>query len=384
MKRTSDTWAWSILAMAFVATTGSLVLLPARTGVVHEYRMASIRWWASEPLYGVGPPTHGFLYFPTAAVLFSPFTWLPALAGGIMWRAVGWVIFSFGLFRLSRLALFRLSCPTDKAFRLLVLLAVPAALAALQNGQANLHLGGLFIHCAVDLWMGRYVRSVTLLVIAVALKPIALPLLLLSVAIFPPMRKPLVWLAPAFVLVGIAHPQTGYAIEEWRQCLFNLGRAVRPEQLRVSDLFGMLEKTGMGRLPSGIEMGLRLGAAVAALFIVAWTARRFRREVAVWGLWSAGTLFLMLFSPRTETNSYVLFSPVAALAALLQTYSPSGRRWAGACLGGICGGLMCDGMGKTIYLATDVWLKPLLAVASVPLLAWTGSLLEAPATKDGP
>jgi hypothetical protein len=37
-------------------------------------------------------------------------------------------------------------------------------------------------------------------------------------------------------------------------------------------------------------------------------------------------------------------------------------------LASACIGLMCDGMGKPIYLATDVWFKPLIVLLVSPLL----------------
>ena len=75
-----------------------------------------------------------------------------------------------------------------------------------------------------------------------------------------------------------------------------------------------------------------------------------------------------IFNPRAETNSYVLISPLLAFAAV--GYWREGARdgWKGWVLAVACIGLMCDGMGKPIYLATDVWFKPLIVLLVSPLL----------------
>ena len=87
-----------------------------------------------------------------------------------------------------------------------------------------------------------------------------------------------------------------------------------------------------------------------------------------WGLWVATTLILTIFNPRAETNSYVLISPLLAFAAVSYLSAVEGQRWKGTILAIACIGLMCDGMGKPIYLATDVWLKPLIVLLVSPLL----------------
>jgi len=87
-----------------------------------------------------------------------------------------------------------------------------------------------------------------------------------------------------------------------------------------------------------------------------------------WALAVVTVLVLTILNPRAETNSYVLASPLLAYVAVSYLFAPSGTKWLGWILSVFCLGLMCDGMGKTIYLATDVWLKPLLVILSIPML----------------
>jgi photosynthetic reaction center L subunit len=61
-----------------------LILNPTRTGVVPNYRFAATHWWDSTSMYPGG--THGFLYAPPFAVLFSA---LCIVISGPFWTR-GW------------------------------------------------------------------------------------------------------------------------------------------------------------------------------------------------------------------------------------------------------------------------------------------------------
>ena len=156
-------------------------------------------------------------------------------------------------------------------------------------------------------------------------------------------------------------------MDRWQGCVAKIFRSYRPENLRVSDLFGMLDKAGVS-VPNLLESVLRGAACLAALVFVFWKYRRGGSLNASWGLWVATVLVFTVFNPRAETNSYVLASPLLAFVATDQLLRPGGNRLAGWMLAAVCIGLMCDGMGRTVYRATDVWLKPFLIILVSPLL----------------
>lgn len=140
-----------------------------------------------------------------------------------------------------------------------------------------------------------------------------------------------------------------------------------PENLRVSDVFGMLEKAGIPNSLFVNSIFRALGSFAALVFV--WI--RFRQKGLAAGSWALAVvtvLILTIFNPRAETNSYVLISPLFAYVAVSHLIAPSGTKWLGWILSVVCLGLMCDGMSKPIYLATDVWLKPLLVILSIPML----------------
>ena len=249
----------------------------------------------------------------------------------------------------------------------LVLLAIPASLASLNNGQTNLPLSACLVLAALALRDQRWNLAALLLSISLVLKPIALAPWLLAFAVLPAIRLPLILGLPALGLVGFFHANPSYALGQWVEFFVKLGHSYTPENLRVSDLFGAIAKTGIG-FPLILEKVLRASACLGAL---AWVWRAYRRLGLVgasWALWVATALVFTILNPRAETNSYVLISPLLAYAAVGYLREGAGGRWKGMVLAAACVGLMCDGMGLWIYKATDVWFKPLIVLLVSPLL----------------
>jgi hypothetical protein len=371
MRSRWNTLAWSILGIVFAGMALYLVLNPTRTGVVPNYRFAATNWWISKSMYPGG--THGFLYLPQFAVLFTPFNLIqPPVLGEILWRAMGFGLLAYALFRLGQIV-----CPTNVthssaskcplAFLLLVLLAVPASLASINNGQTNLPLSACLVLTFLAIRDQKWGTASALLTVCLILKPLALAPWLLAFAVFPSIRLPLLAGLPALLLVGFIHPNPAYAWSQWVEFASKLFHSYTPENLRVSDIFGMLEKAGIPNNLSVNSISRALGSFAALAFV--WI--RFRRRGLAQGSWALAVvtvLILTIFNPRAETNSYVLVSPLLAYVAVSYFLQPSGTKLPGWILSVVCLGLMCDGMSKPIYLATDVWLKPLLVILSIPLL----------------
>jgi hypothetical protein len=370
--------AWTILASIFLGMSIYLLLNPTRTGVVPNYRMAVDHWWSSEPIYGT--TTHGFLYFPQFILLFTPFHAVhPAVLGEILWRAFGFGLFALALWNLSlntgRPLSMKVAAPfikrglpnTDATLFALVVLAVPASLASLNNGQTNLSLSACLVLAVLALRDQKWNLAAFFLSLGVVLKPIALAPWLLGFAVLPPLRRGLGVGLVVLALLGLAHPDVHYVLDRWHGCLNKILISYTPVNLRVSDLYGALNRAGI-EVPKLIEKISRAGFCLAALVWVWQSYRNKGLAGASWALWVATALVFTIFNPRAETNSYVLISPLLAYAAISYWRDGEAGRWKGAVLAAACIGLMCDGMGKPIYLATDVWFKPLIVLLVSPLL----------------
>jgi len=314
--------------------------------------------------------THGFLYAPTFAVLFTPFYLIqPAVLGEIMWRLFGFGLFGWGLWKLASILNEKSSGPRDfgSAFALLVLLGMPASLASINNGQTNLALSASLVLLCIIIRAEKWNLAAACLTLALVLKPISLAPWLLAFAVFAPIRIPLLGGVAAIGIIGFIHPNPTYAFGQWIEFAGKLIVSYSPANLRVSDLFGMLGKAGFPNLTLFNTLS-RVVASGAALWFIFWKYRRGGPMNGSWGLWFSTVIILTLFNPRVETNSYVLVSPLLAFAAVSYWEGVKGERWKGTILAVACIGLMCDGMGKPIYLATDVWLKPLIVLLASPLL----------------
>ena len=372
MRSRWNTLAWSILGFVFAGMALYLILNPTRTGVVPNYRFASTHWRISESMYPEG--THGFLYLPQFAVLFTPFELIqPPVIGEILWRAMGFGLLAFALLHLAQIVTpathdaRSLSSQRGLAFFVLVLLAVPASLASINNGQTNLPLSACIILTFLGIRDRKWATAAALLTLCLVFKPLALAPWLLAFAVFPSIRIPLLCGVPALLVIGMIHPNPAYAWSQWVEFGAKLSHSYTPENLRVSDIFGMLEKAGIPNNLSVNSISRALGSLAALAFV--WI--RFRRRGLAEGSWALAVvtvLVLTIFNPRAETNSYVLVSPLLAYVAVSYLLTPRGTKLLGWILSVFCLGLMCDGMGKTIYLATDVWLKPLLVILSIPMI----------------
>ena len=364
---------WNILGfitlgLVFGGMCLYLILNPSRTGVVPNYRFASQHWWIFESMYPGG--THGYLYLPQFAVLFSLIDWIqPPVLGEMVWRAFGFGLFGWAAWRLAQILdthLVRIGVNTT-TFVYLVFLAVPASLASINNGQTNLPLSACLVLVAVGLMKEKWWAVSVLLTLCVILKPIALASWLLAFAVFPKTRIPLVMMVIPLVGIGFLNPNPGYAWSQWLEFTSKCFRSYSAENFRASDLFGMLDKWRI-LTPTWFSAFVRATACFSALLFVWFRTKKGGIQAGAWAIWIGSTLVLTILNPRVETNSYVIISPLLAFAALSCLREVEGDRWKGAILAIACIGLMCDGMGKPIYLATDVWFKPLIVLLVSPLL----------------
>jgi hypothetical protein len=220
--------------------------------------------------------TGGYLYVPQFAILFSLMDWIrPPVLGEIIWRALGFGLFGWAAWRLAQILdthLVRIGVNTT-TFVYLVFLAVPASLASINNGQTNLPLSACLVLVAVGLMKERWWAVSVLLTLCVILKPIASASWLLAFAVFPKMRIPLGMMVIPLVGIGFLNPNPGYAWSQWLEFADKCFRSYNPENLRVSDLFGMLDKWGI-LSPAWLASSVRAIACLAALLFVGFRTKK--------------------------------------------------------------------------------------------------------------
>jgi hypothetical protein len=380
--------AWIGWALLFLATAGIIIAAGNGRSVVINYRLGALDWIAGRSLYnfsGIG----GFVYFPQSAILFIPFALLPETLGEVVWRLASIITFAVGLRRFARLADGRTG---TEFFPLMSLVAIPLVWDCARNGQATLAMTGLMLLSAHDIAVGRWWRATVWLLLSVAVKPLAIVLVLLFMAI----ERPLLWRGlagiGAFVLSPFVTQHPSYVLQQYTAFLHNSTTAAHMGVVSQgwAHLFSALRVAG-AEVPERAQTVLRLVAAVATLALSFVARRRFAAPRAAVFVFALAAVYLVLFSPRTENNTYMLLAPVIALF-LAEAFLVEKRSPGGLLLGGLALGLVSGRQVQRLLLphAEAVWLSPLLAACfagylTVRLFTYPAAHAEEkdPGTADG-
>lgn len=347
--------------------------------VTGNYRYGAERWRHGLPMYTEGP--HGFLYLPQAAMLFVPFEMMPVEVGEVLWRLVGLGVYVGGVWTLSRrLVPGRLA----EAFTLATLLAIPGSLGSAQNGQTNLVMGGLCALGAVSASEARWWRTSLWLMLAMAFKPVALPVVLLLAAVKPRLIPALA--AGAVVLAGapFVHPDPAYVWGQYQGAFSKVIQAADPSSIDAffSDIRGMLRDFGLAFTDRQV-LPVRVAAALLTLGACVWIGRRSEEPGRCVWVVLMGVGYIMAFSPRTEGVTYAMIAVVAAVVGAMMLLE---RRWAlGVFLAAYCLVLQFS-MPLTDVLTGEerkYWLRPLLTLVLMVWVVWEATYRSKPRGRSG-
>jgi hypothetical protein len=351
--------AWIAWAILFVIAAAIMINGSVRT-VVPNYREAALHWIDGADLFdrlGVG----GFTYLPQSALLFLPFALLPETVGEVLWRLLIIAVFAFGVRAFGRLAG---RAAGAELFPLLSLVSIPLAWSCARNGQTTLIMAGLMLFAVADIAAERWSRATLWLMLSMAFKPLSIVLILLAGALYRPLRwRVPVGMAVLFLLPFLTqHP--AYVLEQFRGFLENTTTAVHVGAVEKgwTTTFNALQVAGLD-VPERVQTILRLLAAIGTLGLCFLARRRHDADRAAVFLYSLAAAYLMLFSPRTENNTYAMFGPVVgvflARAFLVEARPVHGALLSAAVL------LMVAGRKVEQFLtpaAGTSWVSPLLAV----------------------
>jgi alpha-1,2-mannosyltransferase len=361
--------AWGFWLLIFSIINADVVLHPLKHTTMPTYRLASTQWWAGQDPYTYNAHA-GFLYFPQAAFLFTPFNALPFMAGEILWRAATFGLFACALVRLNAFFLSTTRQPAGKTFLILSLLAVPSAFASLRNAQFDLPLAALIVLTAAEIASARWNAATAWLCLALALKPLAVVPLLLFGALYWKLIPRIAVGVLIVVALPFLHWNPAFVAHEYGRCVETLSWASKGNEARYSDLAALLSHFGYDA-PDLLKTIARVLFALIYLGLGATALRRLGRIEAAWTVGALSADYLMLFNPRTETCSYVFLGAFVASLALYYAAQP-GRKWLSRGLGFAALGFACDAVPKihdfSIHDMTDRWFKPLLALFFLPVL----------------
>ena len=302
------------------AVLAGCVLWDKERTTTRAYRQGADAWLNGRPLYDDNG--RGFLYFPQSAIAFIPFAMLPHQAGEILWRWANLALLGVGLWKATRaLAPSRAA----KTFLGNSLLTLTLGWLALRSGQATAAMTGMMLLAAADLATARPRRAGFWLCTGLAVKPLTFVMWLLTAALIPGARKSLVCWSLALAAAQFLTQSPSYVLQQYSACpemllkAHDLGRLPEWPQF-----FAILQFCGLN-CSSPCETGVRLVAALVALALCAAAIRKFDLPGAAECLFAASAIYLVLFNPRTEANTYILIAPAIGFA--LHRAMHSGRSW---------------------------------------------------------
>ncbi len=346
-------WCATLVAVSFQIIRGHI-----RFDAFPWYSEAARNWWAQLPLYET-KTIDGFLYFPQAAIAYSPFEWIGVPWGALLWRGFGWGLLCHALWRLSKCMSPDRPAPT---FLIATCIAWAPSLGSLLCGQANLHIAAIMALTTLTLIEQKWWRAAAFLMLGLSLKPIMIVMVLMVVALYPPMRWRTSACLALFVLAPFLVGDFSYVTRQYRDCLTKLVISSQPDRL-FEDLRGLLWTLGLRVRPSML-LGLRLFAAVGTLGLCRFARRRWSEPCASLVLLALTATFLTLFNPRTLPSSYMIVTPIAATSAAVFSLAREHRRRA-LWLIGVC---MCSSFAFWTPRYTEFWLRPLGCAAFATLL----------------
>lgn len=357
--RRANIAAWLGWAVLFLITA-AIIMGGSSRSVVPAYRFGSLAWIAGQNLYD-GTGVGGFVYFPQAAVLFVPFAILPPLAGEVLWRFVNTGVFVAGLLAFSRLAG---RASKKDLFPLMTLIAIPLAWDCARNGQATLAMTGLMLLALVDIHGSRWWRAVLWLSLGVVVKPLIIVLVLLIMAV----DRPMTWrLLAGLALVAVSPffaQSPAYALQQYAACFANMSAAAHVGVVAHgwTTPFSALRIAGLD-VPERAQTVLRLLAAAGTLALAFYTRRRHDAVRSAMYLFSLAALYVMLFSPRTENNTYVMLAPVFGVF-LASAFLIENRKGEGIMLSILILVLLSSRPISKLLAphAEQIWIPPLIGV----------------------
>jgi alpha-1,2-mannosyltransferase len=355
--------AWVLWLVPMVVIAALVVARPNKRTLTPLYEMAVRSWWDRQPLYR-GPS--GMNYLPHFAVLYGPYDLGGRVVGGILWRCTAAAGLAAGLWFFGRAIG---GSPRFRSFAIVSAISLPLALPALQNGQANAHLGAALLLAAWCLKAQRWNTAVALLWLATCIKPLGLAAVGLAWAAYPHLGWRLAFGFAAFLGFPFLFGPPGYVWSQYVGAWENLRQCSEVTENRFADLNGLLRTFG-APLTGTASLAVRASAG-ALLMLWCWRASGRETEPRRALVWlSAAAGFLMLFNPMTEANSYAILAPVLGLMAGWEfSRGETGFGWAFACMAltmGLLPNLVRPVFGNHFALA---W-HPAMTLGFLSVIVW--------------
>lgn len=302
--------AWLLWLVPAVVLAVMVTIYPHRWAVCENYHDAVASWWTLQKAY-TGPLD--FNYLPIFLPLFGFFDLFPFWVSEVLWRWVAFAGLGFGLWRFCGLM-----APTNRwrAFLLVTVITLPICLSAIRSGQSSAQLAACIVLAAWCLHAQRNWWATLWLCLALVCKPLGIVAIGLAVMAFPRLW----WRISIGVLVVLVAPYLfgppGYVTEQYMAFAVNLTQCFDTSGRTFADINGILmvfglKLTGTPSLIVRVTAGLFMAVGCLSL------GRLFGTDLRRTFLWLGFTgIYIVLFTPMNEGNSFVMLAPAYGLWAL--------------------------------------------------------------------
>lgn len=340
---------------------------PNTRSVVGVYRNGSEAFVNLQPLYHV-EMAMGYLYAPAFAALYVPLLKLGPYVGDTLWR-----LLCFGVLTLAAVRQVRKIGGTNQVWLLSfgLFLALPIALGAIRNGQSTVLMTGACWLLTFSALEGRRAETFLWATLAILAKPTAIIMLLLAGALRP-RSIPVLVLSVLFVLVvPYVFAPAAYVSEQYRDFFHMLtSMAVDPTGPFVATDFTAPFATLGFPIPEFEATIVRTVAGLLVLGAVLWFDRKLEPNLGSLAIFLTAAFYMCVFNPRVEPNTYVTIAVPAGLSiALLWSEKGEGvLRWVLAILIFITG---LTGIDRHVHEFFHPWHRSISAtIFGCVLIGW--------------
>ena len=305
----ADRQAWVLWAcFALLVVVARLDSVYSLENVFAIYREAGLRWRDGQDLY---PAQFRFNYFPPSAVLFAAWSWLPFGLGGALWRIVNVAVFACGVWTVSQCGELP---PSSRRFFIATVVTVVLSASAARYGQMTLAMAGLMMAAVAFAEEGALRRAAVCAALAVALKPLAVVLVLLLVAIYPRLLWRMAIALAALFLLPFLFQSPDYVWRQYAAVPAMLATRAQPNYDWQQNVFGLLDK--LWWTATDAEQAIVSAVSAVGVLFLCWRVRRRVPPIGVaLSIYALASCYILLFGSGTERNTYAMLAPVIGLIA---------------------------------------------------------------------
>jgi hypothetical protein len=171
----------------------------------------------------------------------------------------------------------------------------------------------------------RWKSAGVALVTAIALKPLGLVLALLAVCGYRRVIVPVVVSGIVMLLTPFAFAPPQYALSQYFALIDNMRDCSQVAvETRFANLNSIFQRLSI-EVPLPVLSAMNLVAALGTLVLWLFSARRLAEPERGLMLLSLATVYLMLFNPMNESNSFIIVAP-AIIAVAIRSRQTAGHQ----------------------------------------------------------